>query len=142
MENNANPWNMNNGERADWAADIDVQVVDPSDPFDHEYLHWVGCAGSFDDKNQKCLKRQRNYFNEQGLISQFSVPLKCVQETARRSGNEYLFQMLAAENVNNLNEMGVRKIVTQCPHCFNTLKMSTSIWRNGRCYTTPSSSKN
>ena len=43
MENNANPWNMNNGERANWAADIDVEVVDPSDPFDHEYLYWVGC---------------------------------------------------------------------------------------------------
>ena len=53
METHANPWNMNNGERADWAKDIDVEVVDPSDPFDHEYLYWVGCAGSFDDKNQK-----------------------------------------------------------------------------------------
>ena len=52
MENNANPWNMDNSERANWAADVDVEIVDPSDPFQHEYLYWVGCAGSFDDKNQ------------------------------------------------------------------------------------------
>ena len=123
MENNANPWNMNNGERADWAADIDVEVVDPSDPFDHEYLYWVGCAGSFDDKNQKVSEATAKLLQRAGVDFAILGPSEmCTGDSARRSGNEYLFQMLAAENVNNLNEMGVRKIVTQCPHCFNTLK--------------------
>ena len=122
MENNANPWNMNNAERADWAEDIDVEVVDPSDPFDHEYLYWVGCAGSFDDKNQKVSEATAKLLRRAGVDFAILGPSEmCTGDSARRSGNEYLFQMLATENINNLNEMGVQKIVTQCPHCFNAL---------------------
>jgi Fe-S oxidoreductase len=117
MENNANPWNMNNGERGDWAeAFEDITIVDPSEPFNHEYLYWVGCAGSFDDKNQKVSAATANLLNRAGI--DFAI----TGDSARRSGNEYLFQMLALENIETLNSMGVRKIVTQCPHCFNTLK--------------------
>lgn len=123
MENNANPWNMNNGERADWAAELDVEVVDPSDPFDHEYLYWVGCAGSFDDKNQKVSAATAKLLNRAGVDFAILGPSEmCTGDSARRSGNEYLFQMLAAQNIETLNGMGVRKIVTQCPHCFNTLR--------------------
>ena len=123
MENNANPWNMNNGERADWASELDIEVVDPSDPFDHEYLYWVGCAGSFDDKNQKVSEATSKLLRRAGVDFAILGPAEmCTGDSARRSGNEYLFQMLATENINSLNEMGVRKIVTQCPHCFNTLK--------------------
>jgi len=123
MENNANPWNMNNGERADWADDIDVEVVDPSDPFSHEYLYWVGCAGSFDDKNQKVSEATAKLLRRAGVDFAILGPSEmCTGDSARRSGNEYLFQMLAAQNIETLNEMGVQKIVTQCPHCFNTLQ--------------------
>ena len=123
MENNANPWNMDNSERANWAADVDVEIVDPSDPFQHEYLYWVGCAGSFDDKNQKVSEATTKLLKRAGVdFAILGASEMCTGDSARRSGNEYLFQMLASENVNNLNEMGVQKIVTQCPHCFNTLK--------------------
>jgi len=123
MENNANPWNMNNSERADWADELDVTVVDPSDAFNHEYLYWVGCAGSFDDKNQKVSNATSKLFKRAGLDFAILGPSEmCTGDSARRSGNEYLFQMLASENINTLNAMGVQKIVTQCPHCFNTLK--------------------
>ena len=123
MENNANPWNMDNSERANWAADVDVEIVDPSDPFQHEYLYWVGCAGSFDDKNQKVSEATTKLLKRAGVdFAILGASEMCTGDSARRSGNEYLFQMLASENVSNLNEMGVQKIVTQCPHCFNTLK--------------------
>ena len=123
MENNANPWNMNNGERAEWANDLDVEIVDPSNPFDHEYLYWVGCAGSFDDKNQKVSEATAKLLQRAGVDFAILGPAEmCTGDSARRSGNEYLFQMLATQNINSLNEMGVQKIVTQCPHCFNTLK--------------------
>ena len=123
MENNANPWNMDNSERANWATDVDVEIVDPSDPFQHEYLYWVGCAGSFDDKNQKVSEATTKLLKRAGVdFAILGASEMCTGDSARRSGNEYLFQMLASENVSNLNEMGVQKIVTQCPHCFNTLQ--------------------
>jgi Fe-S oxidoreductase len=123
MENNSNPWNMNNGERADWASNLDIEIADPDSPFGHEYLYWVGCAGSFDDKNQKVSEATANLLRRAGVdFAILGSSEMCTGDSARRSGNEYLFQMLAAQNINTLNEMGVQKIVTQCPHCFNTLK--------------------
>ena len=123
MENNANPWNLNNGERADWADGFDVEVVDADDPFDHEYLYWVGCAGSFDDKNRRVSVATSKLLQRAGVDFAILGPGEnCTGDSARRSGNEYLFQMLAAENIAALNGMGVRKIITQCPHCFNTLR--------------------
>ena len=123
MENNSNPWNMNNGERADWANNLDIEIADPDSPFGHEYLYWVGCAGSFDDKNQKVSEATANLLRRAGVdFAILGSSEMCTGDSARRSGNEYLFQMLAAQNINTLNEMGVQKIVTQCPHCFNTLK--------------------
>jgi Fe-S oxidoreductase len=124
MENNANPWNMNNADRADWLSglDIDVPVVDPGDPFAHEYLYWVGCAGSFDDKNQKVTQATVKLLTRAGVDFAILGPSEmCTGDSARRSGNEYLFQMLAMQNIETLDGMGVRKIITQCPHCFNTL---------------------
>jgi Fe-S oxidoreductase len=124
MENNANPWGMNQGERADWAKDLDgVEVVDPGDAFDHEYLYWVGCAGSFDDKNKRVSQSMAKLLRRAGIDFAILGPGEnCTGDPARRSGNEYIFQMLAMQNIENLNGMGVRKIITQCPHCFNTLR--------------------
>jgi len=123
MENQGNPWGMNQGERADWAKDLDVTVVDPGEAFSHEYLYWVGCAGSFDDKNKKVTQAMAKLLKRAGIDVAILGPSEmCTGDSARRSGNEYLFQMLAMPNVEMLNGMGVRKIITQCPHCFNTLK--------------------
>ncbi|MGA1297181.1 MAG: heterodisulfide reductase-related iron-sulfur binding cluster [Ilumatobacteraceae bacterium] len=122
MENQGNPWGMNQGERADWAKDLDVDVVDPGDAFSHEYLYWVGCAGSFDDKNKKVTQSMAKLLSRAGIDVAILGPSEmCTGDSARRSGNEYLFQMLAMPNIEALNGMGVKKIITQCPHCFNTL---------------------
>jgi len=124
MENQGNPWGMNQGERGDWAKNIaGVTIIDPGEPITAEYLYWVGCAGSFDDKNRKVTQAMAKLLQRAGIDVAILGPSEmCTGDPARRSGNEYLFQMLAMPNVEMLNGMGVRKIITQCPHCFNTLK--------------------
>jgi Fe-S oxidoreductase/nitrate reductase gamma subunit len=123
MENSSNPWGMNQADRGNWANSLDgIEIVDPGDAFSHEYLYWVGCAGSFDDKNQKVTQATARLMQRAGLDFAILGPSEmCTGDPARRSGNEYIFQMLAMQNVEMLNGMGVKKIVTQCPHCFNTL---------------------
>ena len=123
MENQGNPWGMSQTDRGEWAKDLDVQVLDPGAPFTNEYLYWVGCAGSFDDKNKKVTQSMAKLLKRAGIDVAILGPSEmCTGDSARRSGNEYLFQMLAMPNVEMLNGMGVKKIITQCPHCFNTLK--------------------
>ncbi|MCU1389976.1 MAG: putative iron-sulfur protein [Ilumatobacteraceae bacterium] len=123
MENQGNPWGMAQGERGDWAKGLDVTVVDPGEPFEAEYLYWVGCAGSFDDKNKKVTQSMAKLLKRAGISVAILGPSEmCTGDSARRSGNEYLFQMLAMPNIEMLDGMGVKKIITQCPHCFNTLK--------------------
>ena len=122
MENTGNPWGINQGDRADWAKNLDVAIVEPGSPLDHEYLYWVGCAGSFDDKNKKVTQATAKLLQRAGIDFAILGPSEqCTGDPARRSGNEYIFQMLAMANVESLNGMGVKKIITQCPHCFNTL---------------------
>ena len=124
MENSANVYGMNQGDRAEWAESLEgVTIVDGSGPFEHEYLYWIGCAGSFDDRNKKTSRAVAKLLQRAGLDFAILGPSElCTGDPARRSGNEYLFQMLAMQNIETLNGMGVRKIITQCPHCFNTLK--------------------
>jgi Fe-S oxidoreductase/nitrate reductase gamma subunit len=122
MENQGNPWGMSQSDRGEWAKDLDVTVLDPGAVFNHEYLYWVGCAGSFDDKNKKVTQSMAKLLKRAGIDVAILGPSEmCTGDSARRSGNEYLFQMLAMPNIEMLNGMGVRKIITQCPHCFNTL---------------------
>ncbi len=123
MENQQNPWGISNATRGDWAEKVEgIPIVDPGDTFDHEYLYWVGCAGSFDDKNQKVSEAMAKLMKRAGLDFAILGPNEaCTGDSARRSGNEYIFQMLAMQNIEMLDGMGVKKIVTQCPHCFNTL---------------------
>jgi Fe-S oxidoreductase len=86
-------------------------------------VYWVGCAGSFDDKNKKVSQAMAKLLQRAGVDFAILGPSEmCTGDPARRSGNEYLFQMLAMPNIETLDGMGVRKIITQCPHCFNTLK--------------------
>ena len=123
MENNANPWGMSQTDRAAWTSKVEgVDIVDGSSSLEHEYLYWVGCAGSFDDKNQKVTIAMAKLLQRAGIDFAILGPSEnCTGDPARRSGNEYIFQMLAMQNVETLNGMGVKKIITQCPHCFNTL---------------------
>ncbi|MDJ0769520.1 MAG: heterodisulfide reductase-related iron-sulfur binding cluster [Ilumatobacter sp.] len=128
MENQMNPWGMNQGERGDWADGLQLEhgksvtVVDPGEPLAAEYLYWVGCAGSFDDKNKKVTQAMAKLLGRAGIDVAILGPSEmCTGDSARRSGNEYLFQMLAMPNIEMLDGMGVKKIITQCPHCFNTL---------------------
>ncbi len=124
IENQSNPWQLSQSTRADWAKDLPVEVpiVDGSSPLDHEYLYWVGCAGSFDDKNKKVTVATAKLLQRAGIDFAILGPNEnCTGDPARRSGSEYLFQMMAMQNIETMNGMGVKKIITQCPHCFNTL---------------------
>ncbi len=123
MENSGNPWAISQSERADWANDIEgIEILDGGDPLTSEYLYWVGCAGSFDDKNKKVTQSMAKLLQRAGIeVSILGPAENCTGDPARRSGNEYIFQMLAMQNIETLDGMGVKKIITQCPHCFNTL---------------------
>ena len=123
MENSGNPWGMSQADRGDWAEKFEgIEILDGSSPLEAEYLYWVGCAGSFDDKNKKVTQAMGQLLQRSGISFSILGPSElCTGDPARRSGNEYIFQMLAMQNIETLNGMGVKKIITQCPHCFNTL---------------------
>ena len=88
-----------------------------------EILFWVGCAGSFDARAQKITKAFAEILNKVGLdYAILGKEEACTGDPARRAGNEFLFQMMAYQNIQILNGYGIKKIVTTCPHCFNTLK--------------------
>ena len=88
-----------------------------------EILFWVGCAGSFDARAQKITKAFAEILNKVGLdYAILGKEEACTGDPARRAGNEFLFQMMAYQNIQTLNGYGIKKIVTTCPHCFNTLK--------------------
>lgn len=100
----------------------DVEIIDGSSTLDHEYLYWLGCAGSFDDKNQKVTQAMAKLMVRAGVDFAILGPGEnCTGDPARRSGNEYIFQMLAMQNIETLDRIGAKKIITQCPHCFNTM---------------------
>ncbi len=123
MENSCNPWGLSQNDRAAWASNIEgIKILGGGDPVEAEYLYWVGCAGGFDDKNQKVTQAMAKLMQRAGVDFAILGPSEnCTGDPARRSGNEYIFQMLAMQNIETLESMGVRKIITQCPHCFNTL---------------------
>ena len=111
MENSGNPWGMSQSDRAAWTSKVDgVAIVEPGDPFAHEYLYWVGCAGSFDDKNQKVTIAMAKLLQRAEIDFAILGPSEqCTGDPARRSGNEYIFQMLATGNIESLNGMGVQE---------------------------------
>ena len=120
MEVNGNPWQLPAESRGDWAKGLDVPMAADGGPF--EVLFWVGCAGSFDDAGKRTSQALVRLLRAAGVkFAILGSEETCTGDAARRLGNEYLFQTLAAANVDTLNRYGVRKIVTNCPHCFNTL---------------------
>ncbi len=124
LENKGNPWGLNDSARLDWTEGLgfDVRVIEDRIPDDVEYLFWVGCAGALEDRSRKSTRAIAELLNAAGVSYAILGPREqCTGDPARRIGNEYLFQMLASANVSLLNEIGARKIVAMCPHCFNSL---------------------
>lgn len=124
METNGTPWAFSQSERANWAEGLNVKTmaeVGSADAVD--VLLWVGCAGAYDDRNKSVVKSFVSLLNKAGVkFATLGTEETCTGDAARRIGNEYLFQSLAKMNVDTLNRYAVKRIVTACPHCFNTLK--------------------
>lgn len=124
IENNYNPWGIGHDKRADWAEGLGLKLWGSSeDATRYEYLFWVGCAGSYDNRSQKTVKAFTRVLDAAGVTyAILGEKEKCNGDPLRRTGNEYAFAELAKENVTTLNDLGVKRIVTACPHCLNTLK--------------------
>jgi len=121
VERAGNPWGKPQTERATWAEELGVRVLEPGDPAP-EYLYWVGCAAAFDERAKKSAESTAKLLKAAGVDFAILGPREsCTGDPARRMGNEYVFQAYAEQNVATLNEQRVRKIVASCPHCFNTL---------------------
>jgi Fe-S oxidoreductase len=121
VERSSNPWGRAQSERADWAAGLDVRVLADGDAAP-EYLYWVGCAASFDERARASARSTARLLAAAGVDFAILGPREgCSGDPARRMGNEYVFQAAAADNVATLEAAGVTKIVASCPHCFNTL---------------------
>ncbi len=121
METQGNPWGIDAAQRAAWAEGLDIPLM--ADHPEAEYLYFVGCAGSFDDRNKRTTIALSKILKKAGVdFAILGSEELCNGETARRLGNEYLFQSMAQACADVLNGYKVKKILTNCPHCFNTLK--------------------
>ena len=124
IENQGNPWGMRADARLDWTSglDFEVPVVTDAIPDDVEWLYWVGCAGSLDDRAKRATAATASVLHAAGVKFAVLGPREsCTGDPARRLGNEYLFQEMAKANIETLSGAGVRKIIASCPHCFNTI---------------------
>ncbi|KPK99463.1 MAG: hypothetical protein AMJ91_07750 [candidate division Zixibacteria bacterium SM23_73_3] len=121
METNYNPWTIGFATRADWAKDLDLNIL--SEKSDVDYLLFVGCAGSFDERNKKVTRSLVGLLQKAGVsFGILGAEEMCCGETVRRIGNEYLAQILMQQNIELFTKYGIKKIITFCPHCFNTFK--------------------
>jgi Fe-S oxidoreductase len=124
LENKGDPWGMGEARRLEWTEglDFDVPVVDGPIGDDVEYLFWVGCAGALEDRARKTTRAIAELLHTAGVSFAILGPAEtCTGDPARRMGNEFVFSMLAQQNIETLNEARARKIVASCPHCFNAL---------------------
>jgi Fe-S oxidoreductase len=121
LENNFAPWAVSAASRADWAEGLNIPRI--SEVQEIDVLFWVGCAGSYDMRYKKVTQAFASLLQQAGVkFAILGTEEKCTGDPARRIGNEYLAQMLMKENVQTLNKYTFKKVVTSCPHCFNTLK--------------------
>ncbi|QVQ50578.1 4Fe-4S dicluster domain-containing protein [Spiractinospora alimapuensis] len=123
LEEKGNPWGMAANKRMEWISELDfeVPVAEDSLPEGTEYLFWVGCAGSLEDRGKKTTKAIAELLHTAGVKFAVLGQESCTGDPARRLGMEYVFQMMAEQNIETLNEIGAYRIVASCPHCFNTL---------------------
>jgi len=124
LENKGDPWGMGAGRRGDWAGELDfeIPVADGKIGPDIEYLFWVGCAGALEDRARKTTKAIATLLHTAGVTFAVLGPAEtCTGDPARRIGNEFVYSMLAAQNIETLNEAAPKTIVASCPHCFNTI---------------------
>ena len=128
LEKAGNPWGANRVDRDAWISEVDfpITVIESVIPEDVEYLFWVGCAGAYEERAKKTTKAVAELLYISGV--KFGVLGKketCTGDPARRSGNEFLYQILSRENIETLQETfgtrGVKKVVVTCPHCFTTI---------------------
>ena len=120
MEQRSNPWGIAPAERTKWAADINVQ---PFEAGNTEYLFYVGCAGAFDARNRHTTLSLAKILDKSGISwGTLGRDELCCGESVRRLGNEYVFDRMARENIKMFAEKGIKKIITQCPHCYSTFK--------------------
>lgn len=121
LETNGSPWAMDPSTRGDWAKGLGVTTM--AEKSDVEYLFWVGCAGSYDERYKKVSKSIAKIMQSANIsFSILGSEEQCNGDTARRLGNEYLARMQIEANVQTFKRYNVKKVVTGCPHCFNTLK--------------------
>jgi Fe-S oxidoreductase len=121
LENQANPWGFSADTRADWCKGMNVPLM--GDRPEAELLYFVGCAGSFDDRGKKIAQAMARVLQRAGVDFAILGPEEaCTGDMARRAGNEYLAQMLINQNVEALNQYKPKRILTGCPHCYNTVK--------------------
>ena len=120
MEQRSNPWGIAPGERVKWAAEIDAK---PFEAGTTEYLFYVGCAGAFDARNRRTTLAVAKILDAAGISwGILGKDEMCCGDSLRRLGNEFVFDRIARENIKLFAERGVKKIITQCPHCYSTLK--------------------
>lgn len=121
VENSGNPWGLGLDKRQQFAEETGIKDLSRGDKA--EVLYWMGCAATYDDRARKVAVATVKLMKEAGIdVGVLGALETCNGESARRLGNEYLFQTMAQQNVETLNEQGVKTIVATCPHCFNTLK--------------------
>jgi Fe-S oxidoreductase len=126
LENKGNPWGMNARARLEWTEGLDFEVPVLGDTVEDltgvDYLFWVGCAGALEDRAKKTSRAFAELLHIAGVsFAVLGEAEACTGDPARRLGNEFVFQMLAAQNVETLNEAKATRIVATCPHCFNSL---------------------
>ena len=126
MESKGNPWGLPARKRMDWAKNLDFEVPvigdDVESAADVDYLFWVGCAGAYEDRAKKTTRAVAELLHTAGVsFAVLGDAETCTGDPARRAGNENLYQMLAAQNVETLGEVGAQRIVVTCAHCFNTI---------------------
>ncbi|MBC9731129.1 4Fe-4S dicluster domain-containing protein [Streptomyces sp. TRM68367] len=127
LENRGNPWNMAPSARMDWAKGLPFEVKEVGEDLESlesvDWLFWVGCAGAFEDRAKKTTRAVAELLHMAGVsFGVLGNRETCTGDSARRAGNEFVYQALAQENVETFKEFKVKKVVATCAHCFNTLK--------------------
>jgi Fe-S oxidoreductase len=125
VENQGDPWGLGQAKRTEWtqSLDFEIPVITGTIPEDIEYLYWVGCAGALDERARKGVQATARMLHRAGVSFGILGPKEsCTGDPVRRLGNEYLYQEQGRLNISTLDEVGAKKIIASCPHCFNTIK--------------------